>query len=286
MEDWDPHVILGLAPDATRDDVRRAYRRLARMYHPDSNPGDERAGKRFRMIQRAYRTLSDPSLAVPETTPDTPPAPAPEPVEVEDDDDGIVIDFDDEVEGDSGDGPDDDFDDDFDEGPADEFDDDFDDDFEPVGPQATDRTSAPERKPRLRMVRVEVPLKQVLKPGATYLDVPGVGRAAVKIPAGADTGTVAPAIVRKGDSVERLAVELRVLPDRKFRRRGLDLVTRYRVDTQTAWRGKTTYIKTPWGRVRMTIPARSRWGDVVRIPCKGIMGKNGWGSLFIELSRH
>lgn len=55
----DFYVLLGIGRQATPADVRRAYRRLARRYHPDINPGDARAAEMFRVIQEAYETLAD-----------------------------------------------------------------------------------------------------------------------------------------------------------------------------------------------------------------------------------
>lgn len=57
----DFYVVLGLAPGATLADVKRAYRRLARRYHPDINPGDETAATIFRRVAEAYEILSDPN---------------------------------------------------------------------------------------------------------------------------------------------------------------------------------------------------------------------------------
>lgn len=57
----DVYVVLGLAPGATLADVKRAYRRLARRYHPDINPGDETAATIFRRVAEAYEILSDPN---------------------------------------------------------------------------------------------------------------------------------------------------------------------------------------------------------------------------------
>jgi molecular chaperone DnaJ len=56
----DFYLILGLDRGATVDDVKRAYRRLARKFHPDINPGDRMAAAQFRQIAEAYETLSDP----------------------------------------------------------------------------------------------------------------------------------------------------------------------------------------------------------------------------------
>jgi len=56
----DFYIILGLDRGATTGDIKRAYKRLARRYHPDINPGDRAAAAHFRQIAEAYETLSDP----------------------------------------------------------------------------------------------------------------------------------------------------------------------------------------------------------------------------------
>ena len=56
----DYYADLGLERNATPDDIRRAFRRLARDSHPDVNPGDAGADAKFRRIAEAYEVLSDP----------------------------------------------------------------------------------------------------------------------------------------------------------------------------------------------------------------------------------
>jgi molecular chaperone DnaJ len=56
----DFYLILGLGRAASLGDIKRAYKRLARRYHPDINPGDRAAAAHFRQIVEAYETLSDP----------------------------------------------------------------------------------------------------------------------------------------------------------------------------------------------------------------------------------
>jgi len=56
----DLYLVLGVAHGASESEIKRAYRRLARRFHPDINPGDRTAEARFRQIVEAYETLTDP----------------------------------------------------------------------------------------------------------------------------------------------------------------------------------------------------------------------------------
>ena len=55
----DYYKILGISRDASKDEIRRAYKRLSIKYHPDKNPGDDNAQKKFIEISNAYEVLSD-----------------------------------------------------------------------------------------------------------------------------------------------------------------------------------------------------------------------------------
>ena len=56
----DYYEILGIKRDAKPDEIKKAYRRLARKYHPDVNPGDKAAEERFKLMSEAHDVLSDP----------------------------------------------------------------------------------------------------------------------------------------------------------------------------------------------------------------------------------
>ncbi|HLB26819.1 MAG TPA: DnaJ domain-containing protein, partial [Dehalococcoidia bacterium] len=56
----DYYEVLGLPRSASEKELKQAYRRLARKYHPDVNPGDAQAEARFKEINSAYEVLSDP----------------------------------------------------------------------------------------------------------------------------------------------------------------------------------------------------------------------------------
>src|SRR5262245_3534050 len=55
----DYYKVLGVPRNAKAEDIKKAYRRLARRYHPDVNPGDKEAEERFKQISEAFEVLSD-----------------------------------------------------------------------------------------------------------------------------------------------------------------------------------------------------------------------------------
>src|SRR5437660_5052919 len=56
----DYYKVLGVGKGASDEEIKKAYRKLARKYHPDRNPGDKQAEERFKEISQAHDVLSDP----------------------------------------------------------------------------------------------------------------------------------------------------------------------------------------------------------------------------------
>jgi len=60
MPPKDYYKILGISENASKDEIRKAYRKLAKQYHPDKNPNNKQAEERFKEISEAYEILNDP----------------------------------------------------------------------------------------------------------------------------------------------------------------------------------------------------------------------------------
>ena len=59
----DPYKILGVSPDASDEEIKRAYRALAKKYHPDLNPGDTEAARKMQQVNAAYDQIKNPDKA-------------------------------------------------------------------------------------------------------------------------------------------------------------------------------------------------------------------------------
>ena len=60
MPNQDYYKVLGVSREASDEEIRKAYKKLARQYHPDVKPGDKEAAEKFKQIQEAYEVLGDP----------------------------------------------------------------------------------------------------------------------------------------------------------------------------------------------------------------------------------
>ncbi len=61
----DPYKVLGVSPNASDEEIKRAYRALAKKYHPDRNPGDAEAARRMQEINAAYEQIKNPQKQQP-----------------------------------------------------------------------------------------------------------------------------------------------------------------------------------------------------------------------------
>jgi molecular chaperone DnaJ len=59
MTQKDPYSVLGVSKNATQDEVKKAYRKLAMQYHPDKNKGDKKAEEKFKELSAAYEIIGD-----------------------------------------------------------------------------------------------------------------------------------------------------------------------------------------------------------------------------------
>ena len=56
----DPYKVLGVSPNASDEEIKQAYRRLAKKYHPDLNPGDQTAAQKMQEVNAAYEQIKNP----------------------------------------------------------------------------------------------------------------------------------------------------------------------------------------------------------------------------------
>ena len=61
----DPYKVLGVSPDASDEEIKKAYRRLAKKYHPDLNPDEPVAAKKMQEVNAAYEQIKNPEKANP-----------------------------------------------------------------------------------------------------------------------------------------------------------------------------------------------------------------------------
>lgn len=68
----DPYKVLGVSPDASDEEIKQAYRKLAKKYHPDLNPGDQEAARKMQEVNAAYEQIKNPQKAGPQQGPTGP----------------------------------------------------------------------------------------------------------------------------------------------------------------------------------------------------------------------
>jgi len=280
---WDPYASLGVSRASSADDIRRAYRALAKELHPDVRPGDKAAEERFKRATAAFNLLSDP-------------------VTKQRFDRGeIDADGNERMAfnargprqgarsyagagagaagtaggGGAGAGP---------GGAGDPFDlgDIFSDLFGPGFGGA--RTYSRMRGRDIRFT-LDIDFLDSINGAKRRISLAEGRTLDVAIPAGVETGQVlrlknqGGAGVQGGPAGDAL-VELRVRPHAFFRREGQDVHMDLNISLTEAVEGARIQAPTPGGNVTLTIPAGSNTGKVLRLKGKGVSGQ---GDQFVRL---
>jgi curved DNA-binding protein len=273
MEYRDYYKVLGVERNATEQDIKKAYRKLALKFHPDRNQGDKVAEEKFKEINEAYQVLSDSqkrarydqlgeSYSRYQQTGGSPGGfdwsqwvsqqqgqPGGTRVEYGDIEDlfgGGFSDFFSQIFGGMG----------------------------GARPGTrSGRTARPQREPQVYESPVTISFNEAYHGGQRTIQVDN-RRLDVKIPAGAKTGTkvripgggpVGPN-GRNGD----LYLVIDVTPDSRFEMDGTNLYTDVNIDLYTAVLGGSATVATPGGNVILTIPPGTQPGQTFRLAGRGM----------------
>jgi DnaJ-class molecular chaperone len=268
---WDPYAALGVSRTATADDIRRAYRKLAKELHPDVRPGDKQAEERFKRATAAFNLLSDPIT------------------KGRFDRGEIDADGNERAAfssrprqsarahaGAGAGGPGGGMNDAFDLGDI------FSDLF---GPGFGNGRAYTRMRGRDIRFTLEIDFLDAVNGARRRISLAEGRTIDVAIPAGVETGQVlrlksqGGAGVQGGPAGDAL-VELNVRPHPFFRREGQDIHMDLNVSLTEAVDGAKIQAPTPSGNVSLTIPAGSNTGKLLRLKGKGVAGQ---GDQFVRL---
>lgn len=259
----DYYDVLGVPKNADEKEIRKAYRKLARKYHPDLNPDDKKAEDRFKRINEAYELLSD--------------AEDRKKYDKYGDDwkhaDQIEAQFRNRGGSRFGRATYGGVDDLPGSGPFSGFGDLF---------GTAGRASSMSRME----TSVEVSLEEAFAGTRRNVTITAAGserRIEVTIPPGVDTGSVVRVSPGEG---QQLLLSIVVTPHRRFRRKGGDLTTEVEVLLEEAVLGGEVEVQTLKGRVRLKVPPESQNGQRVRLKGQGMPklgSKDTRGDLYVAI---
>jgi curved DNA-binding protein len=271
------YQVLGVAKNADKEAIRKAYRTLARKHHPDVNPGDSKSEAHFKRVSSAYEVLSDDKrrAAYDEFGEESlaggfDPEKARAYKQWHDTRQQRASQFDGGFGGGGGRGG-------FSQGGGPiEF------DFS----ELFGRGRGPARG-RDVQATVELDLATAIRGTEVSIEVPGQGVVRVRIPPGAEDGDTI-RVPRKGGQGPQggagdLIIETVMLPHPFIRRDGLDLSLTLPVTVEEAYNGATVEVPTFEGPVLLKIPPQSQNGARLRLRGKGVKRKDARGDMYAVL---
>ena len=266
----DPYEILGVAKTATPEDIRKAYRQLAKKLHPDLNPGDKHAEERFKEVSAANEFLSDPDRRkrydageIDASGVETAPprgrfyreyaGGAGHPYE-------SASGYADYAEGDD------------------------------LFAELLRRSREQARRAPGADLHYELPVSflDAVNGATRTIAMPQGGTLEVTIPPGVEDGQIlrlrgkgapSPGEGPPGDALVQIVVE----PHRSFTREGDDIHVELPISIKEAALGGEVRAPTTTGGVMLKIPKRSNTGDVLRLKGKGVKRRDGAGDEFVKL---
>jgi DnaJ-class molecular chaperone len=266
----DPYEILGVARTASADDIRSAYRRLAKKLHPDLNPGDKASEDKFKEVSAANELLSDPVKRKKFDDGDIDAAGAERPRQ------RYYKDYADRAEpGQTYDNP---------SGYAD-FADSSDIFAEILRQQARQARRAPGPDMHYRLT---IDFLDSVTGASKRISLPGGGTLDVTIPAGIEEGQTLRLRGKGGPSAGEgppgdALVEISINPHRFFTREGDNIHLELPITLSEAVLGGRVKAPTPSGPVMVAVPKGSNTGSVLRLKGKGVQRKGGLGDVFVKL---
>jgi DnaJ-class molecular chaperone len=266
----DPYEILGVAKTATPEDIRKAYRQLAKKLHPDLNPGDKHAEERFKEVSAANNFLSDPDKRkrydageIDASGVETAPprgrfyreyaGEAGHPYE-------SASGYADYAEGDD------------------------------LFAELLRRSREQARRAPGADLHYELPVSflDAVNGATRTIAMPQGGTLEVTIPPGVEDGQIlrlrgkgapSPGEGPPGDALVQIVIE----PHRSFTREGDDIHVELPISIKEAALGGEVRAPTTTGSVMLKIPRRSNTGDMLRLKGKGVKRRDGAGDEFVKL---
>lgn len=268
MEYKDYYKILGVERNASEEDIRKAYRKLAKQYHPDYNPNNKQAEERFKEINEAYEVLGDPKkrahydrFGADYSQWQQRGAPGNfNWNEYSGFPGGVHVNIDDLNDMFGG----------------------FSDFFQTLF--GTGGRQAARTQPQGYQQEVEITLEEAYK-GTTRVISSGGKQKRVRIPAGVRTGSKVRVAGAGPDGLD-LYLIIRVADDPRFERHGNDLHTTTSIDVFTAILGGEADVETLDGRVKLNIPPGTQPEQVFRLAKRGmphVRDPKEKGDLFVKV---